>query len=168
MSDIDNHSPIGLLIGNSELRYSYNQFLVFDANEVVPGCHWEDAHWRQGFARRDCIIAFATLDQAGIAHLLIRDESDVPGSKIRIIESYIKVPSGKICIEGVDEYPISRYVLLRPGIYKVKVSQEYDNNNNLIISIMLNHCEEALQSKIILADSVLQPPSVLRENSDFP
>jgi len=161
-------SPQSLtLIGASIIRYSYNQILVFDSLESTPGCQWSDAHWQQGFARRNSIVSFATLDQAGTAALSIVEDAGQEEGVVRAIQTSLDVPSGKVCIEGVDEYPISRYVKLIPGVYRVTASQRRDSSR-LAIFLSFSHSSQFVPSLIIKADSLLNPRGELLETSDIP
>jgi Competence protein J (ComJ) len=157
-----------VLTGDHQLRYSHNQFLVFDSHEQAPGCQWEGGHWDQGFVKRESIVAFATLDQAGRANLSLVDAAETEGGIIRAIETSINVPSGKVCIEGVDEYPTSRYVKLAPGIYRVTASQGRGEGGQVQVFLSFATCAEDRPSKVIMSDDLLTPPAILLETSELP
>lgn len=54
-------------IGSPGMYFSYNQFIVFDGSEKIPGSLWDDDHVRQGFVRREFSIFFSTLSDFGDA-----------------------------------------------------------------------------------------------------
>ena len=54
-----------------ELEFSYSQFFVYDAGLKNPACEWEEVHSRQGFARRDGVVAVGTLLEFGRAKVAV-------------------------------------------------------------------------------------------------
>jgi hypothetical protein len=154
------------LVGSSVVRYSYNQIMVYDSSEKTPGCLWTHQHWRQGFARRDTTICFSTLNQAGKAHLsIVNSAGDVPGV-LRAIRSSLKCSSGKMRIEGPDEFPVERFVKVIPGVYSVTFSQRLDDEGELSVYISFDRVERMSASQILKADASLLD-SIVTQREDI-
>jgi hypothetical protein len=157
-----------VLTGDPQIRYTYGQFLVFDSSQEAPGCQWDDRHWNQGFSKRESIVSFSTLERSGKGKLLVVNSAEKQKGVIRAIRTSIYVPSGKLCIEGVDEFPISRYVSLVPGIYRITASQGREANGQLLIFISVIPSTEIEPSEVIVADDALDPHIPLLETSEVP
>jgi hypothetical protein len=154
------------LTGPDVLRYSYNQFFVYDSLEKAPGCLWTNHHWRQGFARRDSTICFSTLNQAGKARLSIVDSAAEVTGTVRAIRAGMQCPSGKARIEGPDEYPIERFVRLSPGDYSVTLSQRIDTETGLWLYLSFDQAERVIPSQILKADALLEQSIIPLETAD--
>jgi hypothetical protein len=55
-----------------DVYFSYGQFMVFDRSVKLPGLDWTDAHFSQGFARRESVVCVRALDEFGNATVRVR------------------------------------------------------------------------------------------------
>jgi Competence protein J (ComJ) len=61
---------------------------------------WTQAHSRQGFARREQSVGFATLLAFGEADLIVLQGAYIPGDYDRVIEVPFTITSGGIEVQG--------------------------------------------------------------------
>ena len=150
----------------SDMYFSYNQFIIYDTNEKMPGCEWTDTHVNQGFARRESVVSFGTLLEFGTAKLRIY--SGYPNSLNqydRVIAVPFCVRSGKVNIEGPDEESDCRSIGLITGYYKLWCAQYNQEDETENIDLFFEVAEIPVQqSEILIADSVISPPAVLLES----
>ncbi|XHC26852.1 MAG: competence protein ComJ [Phycisphaerales bacterium] len=144
------------------MYFSYGQFLLYDSQEDLPGCAWEEPHFRQGFARRRNCASFLTLDQFGDAKLDVtigpyrsRDHH------VRVIAVSIEIDSGLVMVEGPEEYGENRGFRLAPGTYRVTVGQS-EFSREIDISFDLDG-SGFRESEILLCDDDLEPSDLLLE-----
>lgn len=155
------------LHGSPSVRYSFNQVVFFDDSEGAPGSSWTEEHWRQGFARRETVVAFATIRQAGIALLnACYGSPDDSEPFERLISVPLRLPTGKLRIEGPEEYPIDRFIELPPGEYVVILGQRFGAHQALDFHLFVDAARGRNSSQILKADQVLDPPPVLLESAD--
>jgi hypothetical protein len=156
------------LILSGRFYYSYSQFMVFDRSVKLPGCAWTDAHFLQGFARRDQNVCFGTLSEFGHADLNVylapyetRDEYE------RVVEVPLKVLSTEIAISGPEEYPEKYVAQVTAGDYRLVSAQATVREDLETIDLYLERLAFPLAgSRIIVADGALRPPSPLLETAE--
>jgi hypothetical protein len=156
------------LSDKSTLQFSYGQFLAYDQSESEPGSLWTDRHIAQGFVRRSKSLGIGTLVQFGSA--TVRTFSGTPSSiddYDRVISVPIELPSGILCIEGPEEYPIQRSINVVPGVYRLVAAQSLVSDTELGIDIFLESlAETTANSEILKADETLETSGPLLETGD--
>ncbi len=164
------------LLLKSVIYFSYSQFFVYDAaveGEVGPA--WTEAHTRQGFARRASTVSFGTLAEFGEAELKVYGGCISDAKQYtRAIEVPLYVPTGRVSIDGTDELPIDRHVMLEPGHYSLVAAQqivykarhEYEDNV-IAIDLFFQKREVPLSSsRILIADETMPPTGILLETAE--
>lgn len=150
------------------MQFSYGQFLVYDQDESEPGSIWTDKHISQGFVRRSESLGIGTLVQFGAAN--VRTFSGTPASidvYDRVISVPINLPSGILCIEGPEEYPIQRSINVASGPYRLIAAQSLVSETELSIDIFLEAlAETTANSEILKADEALEASGPLLETGD--
>lgn len=153
------------LSNKSTMQFSYGHFFAYDQNESEPGSIWTDKHVSQGFVRRSESLGIGTLVQFGAAN--VRAFSGTPASVDaydRVIAVPINLPSGILCIEGPEEYPIQRSVNVEPGTYRLIAAQSLVSETELSIDIFLEAlAETTANSEILKADEALEISGPLLE-----
>lgn len=141
--------------------------MVFDSSEKKPEVHWTKQHQDQGFARRELSVHFSTLEQEGKANVKVfyRRSCD-PSQGTRIIAVPLNVPSGELNIQGLEEWPIDRFLTIDPGSYVVTLSQRIDHATDRLILDFFIDPAETQRSQIIKGDELLRIPNVLLETAD--
>lgn len=156
------------LSDKSTMQFSYGQFLAYDQNEPEPGSLWTDKHISQGFVRRSESLGIGTLVQFGVAN--VRTFVGTPASVDaydRVISVPINLPSGILCIEGPEEYPIQRSINVAPGPYRLIAAQSLVSETELSIDIFLEAlAETTANSEILKADETLEIFGGLLETGD--
>lgn len=153
-----------------DVYFSYSQLFVYDKELVSPACDWTDEHVRQGFARREQAIAIGTLLEFG--HARVRISESIPflfDAYQRVIAVPLEIKSGRLGVEGVEEYPIDRSICVPPGTYRIIVAQRIVDDDREEIDIFLEpYRESVVRSEILIADEALDPPSTLIETAQEP
>lgn len=156
------------LSDKSTMQFSYGQFLAYDQTEAEPGSLWTDKHIAQGFVRRIRALGIGTLVQFGAAK--VRTFSGTPTSiddYDRVISVPIELPSGILCIEGPEEYPIQRSINVSPGAYRLIAAQSLVSETELSIDIFLESLAgTTANSEILKADETLEASGPLLETGD--
>lgn len=142
------------IIGPEILDYSYGQVMAFDSSEPLPGSHWTQHHYNQGFVRREFSVAVRTLTEYGSATVsAYLGEPMSLDSYARAISVPIEIPSGILHLEGPDEYPIKRSVTLNPGCYFLLICQACISDDELSMDIYITKSDDhPLNSKVLKAD----------------
>ncbi len=152
------------LKGPDTLYYTYGQILIFDSR-VLPGNEWTEKHEDQGFARRSVSVSFSTMNESGQAVISVVDSQPAECAIERSIYTTINIPSGKVCIEGVDEYPIERHVEVEAGWHGVTFSQIIEGKT-LRVFLCFEWIEREERSRVLVADEGLSVPAELLEMCD--
>lgn len=157
------------ILHRGRLYFSYSQFHVFDESVKLSGCDWSDAHYRQGFARRDQTVNFGTPLEFGHADLTVVLGPYVPTPlPDRAIEVPLRVSSGKVLIMGPDEIRGERSVSLPPGEYRAVAAQTVTADDQESITLYLEQMDTPLRrSRILVADNELEIPDQLIETADI-
>jgi hypothetical protein len=147
------------------MYFSYGQFLVYDKSIETPECDWTKQHYKQGFARRESNVCFATILEFGHA-----DVSICSGryEKLDRYERVIAVPflirSGKIIVVGPEELEVERGFDILTGHYRLIAAQSVMADESEVIDLFFEPVAAPSQfSEILLADEELDPPTVLLE-----
>jgi hypothetical protein len=155
---------------------SYRQFMVEDG-EAEAGYGWDETSSSQGFARSDSSVSFNALVEWGTAtvHAATEGESLDIVQPERVIEVSFHVLSGSVFVNGPEEAGIAtdeQTLALSVGWHRLTVSQRTIRAISASrpsvpgeIKVWLRFSREDgfRPSKIILADSELDPPPVLQE-----
>ena len=150
------------------LYFSYNQFMVFDQNVLLPGCAWTDEHAAQGFARRDSCVNFGTLLEYGHADVSVGHSVYQPSEVYeRVIAVPFLVTSGKVIVEGPEETVPERNVLLSPGDYRLIAAQWATGDEEEMVDLFFEPLLQPLeQSSVLVSDGALNPQTPLLENAE--
>jgi hypothetical protein len=136
-------------------------FTVFDASARIP-CTWTETHAAQGFARQASTASF--LVSFGVeADVTVREAAFVSqGLHARVIEVFMRLPTGQLVIEGIEEFRTGRFVAVPTGVYKVVVAQgPRDMAERLEIDIFLERAVALAPSRILVTDGIV--PVVLAD-----
>jgi hypothetical protein len=138
----------------------------------LPGSLWTDTHVRQGFARRDRVVSFGTVLEAGRAVLKVHLGSYGPSEgHERVVTVPFSTPSGKVMIDGPEEFR-GRHVVLESGHYRLTAAQQVigeefvDEFQELIELYFESVPKPVSASEILVADPLLDPPAVLLEEAE--
>jgi hypothetical protein len=156
------------LISMSPLLYfSYNQFMIFDASERLPGCVWTDKHVAQGFARRESTVNVGTLLEFGQAAISMAIGQYLPQEKYeRVIAVPFECTSGTICIEGPEETEVERSHGLSVGHYRLVIAQSITGSDNELVDIYFEpRSTPTFLSEILVLDQMIDPPDQLVETA---
>ena len=145
------------LIGKPEIYFSYGQLLVFDSAETSPGSVWTDAHYQQGFAKRARTVAFGTIEEAGTALLTVsKGQPRLVRDDARAVSVVLEVESGKLNIEGPEEYPVERLIPLPAGRYRVSLAQRREVETDRLLFFLFVELEAGdTKSHILKADATI-------------
>lgn len=156
------------LILQAEIYFSYNQFFVFDRSVKLPGCYWTEAHYKQGFARRDRNVCFGTLLEFGHAALRVHEGPYQPSAyPERVIEVPFQVSSEEVVVAGPEEFDDVRMVKVAKGDYRLTVAQAATGDESETIELYFELLRQPLpHSRIVLADEALEPPVELLETAE--
>jgi hypothetical protein len=155
------------------LYFSYSSFAVYDQAVPLSGLDWKEAHVGQGFARRDSVVNFGALLEFGHAFVLVRNAAYEPRSYYeRVIAVPFLVTSGRVQIDGPEEYPIDRGVDLTPGNYRLIAAQyvihDVDLEGEEGIDLFFEPLAARLErSEILIADDELNPTYPLLETASI-
>jgi hypothetical protein len=151
-----------------ELVFSYSQFFVYDHAIDTPSCLWTEEHVRQGFARREGTISVGTVLEYGVAKVLVGINEHLEWINYeRVIAIPLRITSGRVAIDGPEEYPINRTVAVPSGTYRVIIAQRVisADHEEVVINLETTSSSYTL-SEILRADELLDPPAQLLETAD--
>lgn len=155
------------LLYRGQMYFSYSQFLTLDAVHGTKGVVGTEGHYRQGFVRGPNSVSFLTLEEFGNAQLSIKLGQWRPNSDfVRVIEVPFEVVSGRVCVEGPDEYKSGRAVAIEPGNYRLTCSQAVTGEDAETIELVFEPLAAAqTRSRVIVVDAGLDLPRELLETS---
>lgn len=159
---------------SSHLYFSYGQFLVYDASVDMPGLDWRDEHVLQGFARRQSVVNVGTLHEFGNADLTVYlgDHLTLKAYD-RIIAVPFTVLSGKVKIEGPEEFDRNKSVFLQNGDYRLVIAQlnigeEFKDDKQEAIDLFFESpIGSVVHAEILRADRMMKCPTQLVEDADI-
>lgn len=151
-----------------ELFFSYRQFFIYDPAVGNPACAWTDRHIKQGYARRPNTIAVATILEFGTATVQFGLDEDCDWKRYeRVLAIPLQIESGRISIDGPEEYPISRELELPSGVYRAIIGQLVASEITEEILVVLEQSQSGnFSSEILQADNQLSPIYPLLETAD--
>jgi hypothetical protein len=151
------------------LEFSYSQFFVYDAGLKNPACAWTDVHSRQGFARRDGVVAIGTLLEFGRAQVVLEFGKPSPESFERVVSVPLEITSGTVAVDGPEETPRTRELQIENGHYRATIAQKRRDDTEEEIKIWLEKVDVPLRrSELIVVDQELDPPTTLLETAEMP
>ncbi len=152
------------------MYFSYSQIMVSDETIKSPGCDWTDDHFNQGFARRLSTVSFRTILEFGTGSVKVHLSQYIETEGYeRVIAVPFSSPSGRVVIEGPEEYPVpvDRILILQPGHYKLVAAQKLVDEDAELIDLYFHRLDEpAKNSEILVADNELDPPEALLEEAE--
>lgn len=149
-----------------DLEFSYSQFFVYDAGLENPACEWTEEHSRQGFARRDGVVAVGTLTEFGTAKVGVTFDPPKPVSYERVLAAPLEIRSGSIAIDGPEEASGTRQIRVGSGHYRVTIAQRCYSDTAEEIQIWLEKVDVPIQrSELLVVDDMLDPPTPLVETA---
>jgi hypothetical protein len=152
-----------------DLEFSYSQFFLYDAGVKNPACNWTETHSRQGFVRRDGVIAVGTLLQFGTAKVTLAIGPPSYEAYDRVLSVPLEIRSGAIAIDGPEEPPGIRKSQLVTGHYRATIGQKYLDDAQEEVAIWLEKIDVPIQrSELLVVDEALDPPTPLLETADEP
>jgi hypothetical protein len=143
--------------------------MVFDSSVPLPGNDWTDAHFAQGFSRRDSSVNFWTLIQFGYGQVIVFDGAYVNDlTDERVITVPFHCPSGKVLVEGPEENTTNDLVV-ESGWNLLTSAQSFDHKRQqLRICLFFEKIDYAAdRSLIVLKDDQLNPSYPLVETSEI-
>lgn len=151
------------------MYFSYNQFMVSDETIQFTGSAWTDAHYKQGFARRTSTVSFCTLLEFGHALIEVYLSPYIEKKSYeRVIAVPFFSPSGRVVIEGPEDYPATHQLTLEPGHYRLIAAQQIISEDEEQISLFFQPLQELHESsEILVADDELDPPDNLLEDAEI-
>jgi hypothetical protein len=82
----------------------------------------------------------------------------------RVVSVPIELPSGALRLEGPEEYPIERSVVLKPGIFQLTVAQTINQHGQVCMDFFVEDVEEANpRSKVLKSDDCISASDELSE-----
>lgn len=151
------------------LEFSYSQFFIYDAGLNNPACAWTEAHSRQGFARREGVVAVGTLLEFGKAQVSLEFCEPSLASFERVVSVPLEFKSGAIAVDGPEETPGARKLPIENGHYRATIAQKRNDDTEEEIKIWLEKVDVPLRrSELIVIDEGLDPPATLLETADMP
>jgi hypothetical protein len=134
----------------------------------MPGCAWTAAHSAQGFARRDDSVCFSTLLEFGHAIVSITAGSfQTEFTHQRVIAVPFTSKSGRLVVEGPEEFDTGRTFELERGHYRLIAAQRVLREEEEQIDLFFEVLKEPLRcSLIFIADDMLNPAIPLLETAD--
>lgn len=158
-------------IFSARIYFAYSQFQVFD-KAGLPGHHWTQAHFDQGFARTERSVSFGTPLEFGHGAVLVylgpyegREEH------VRVIEVPFEVSSGEVVVGGPEEFPVNpdRVFQLPKGHYRLVAAQAVTDEDQEDIHLYIEKLEEPLtKSRVLVGDEAMKPPTPLLESAEDP
>jgi hypothetical protein len=151
----------------AEIYLSYGQFMVFDRSVRLPGCDWTEAHFAQGFARRDSVAAIRALAEFGDARLRVFSGGyRALDEYARVMAVPFAVTSGVVLVEGPEGNGDGLSIDLASGDYRLVVAQTWADDQRLALDLFFERLARPLAgSEILLCDEELNPPSPLIETA---
>jgi hypothetical protein len=152
-----------------DVYFSYGQFMVFDRSVKLPACGWTEAHFAQGFARRDSAVCVRALEEFGDATIRVRMGSYVASDQhARVIAVPFAVTSGKVAVAGPEADESQGAFELLPGSYRLVIAQTAIGDQREEIDLFFAPSTSAEpHSEIIMRDDELNPPSPLVETASI-
>lgn len=152
---------------SSKLYFSYSQFMVYDQSVDLPGCAWTEAHSAQGFACRESSVNVGVLLEFGDADVLVYRSAYQPeGEYDRVIAVPFLVTSGKVMVDGPEEFDVERSFALPSGNYRLVVAQRVIGDEEESIDLFFEPLAQPLdRSCILVADEMLNPLQQLIETA---
>ena len=156
---------------SATIYFAYSQFQVFD-KAVLPGHHWSEGHYDQGFARAGRSASFTTPLEFGHGAVLVHLGSyEGRVEHTRVLEVPFEVSSGEVVVGGPEEFPINpeRVLHLSKGHYRLVAAQAVTGEDQERIDLYFEKLAEPLvKSRIIVADEAMRPASPLLETAEDP
>lgn len=155
-------------ICSAVICFSYGQFQVFDRTVRLPGLAWTEAHVRQGFARQEQNVSFATLLEFGKGDVAVH-LAPYPASAgaERAIEVPFEVSSGHVVIGGPEEFPDKCIVSLSTGHYRLVAAQRATVNHRETIDLYFQKLSMPLaKSRILVGVDAVNLSLPLLESAD--
>jgi hypothetical protein len=159
------------IVLSPNLYFSYSQFFIYDKGIGKRACDWTKDHSRQGFARREHTVAVGTLLEFGHAQVCVHAGSPRSIEMFdRVISVPLRIETGRLAVDSVEEYSIDRSIEITSGTYRVIIAQRAIDDQIEEIVIYLDEFKkgEPIRSEILLADDALDPPSTLLESASEP
>ena len=152
------------------LQFAYSQFFVYDANVVSRGCEWTERHSKQGFARRDGVVAIGTLLEFGEADVGVT--FDIPanvGTYERAIAVPLRIRGAAIVVDGPEEVGRVRRIAVPNGHYRVTIAQKVMSETREQVGIWLQKVDlPVVRSELLVVDEELEPQEPLLETANRP
>lgn len=156
------------------LYFCYWQFTVYDLDVAMPVCVLEDAHFDQGFARRESVVTFRTMIQFGDADVnVVVSDYEADANYQRIVAVPFLVTSGTVVVSSPEEIDSERQFTVPPGYYRLVAAQAVISDDvedaAEVIDLFLEARDTPLErSQILVADDELSPPEVFVETAKIP
>lgn len=126
-------------------------------------------HSRQGFARRDGVVAVGTLLEFGRAVVAFAFGKPAFESYDRVLAVPLEIKSGAMAIDGAEETPGMREVPVENGHYRATVAQKRIDDASEEIKVWLEKVDIPLRrSELLVVDDGLDPPTQLVESATMP
>jgi hypothetical protein len=153
-----------------DLQFSYSQFFLYDAAIPSPACIWTERHSKQGFARRDGVVAVGTVLEFGSAAVaLVVDRPSNVQQYQRALAVPLHIRSGSLAIDGPEESPGVRKVPMATGFYRVTIGQNVLDDLREEVTIWLERSDIPFaRSELLVVDENLDPSEPLLETADEP
>ena len=141
--------------------------MVYDQTEQLPGCDWTEEHTAQGFARRESTVCFGTLLEFGHADVSVMVGSYQAQSDYeRVISVPFRSVSGKVTVEGPEEFEVNRAFEMPCGDYKLTAAQAIVGEDEERIDLFFEPVFAPINgSAILVADEMLKPQEALIETA---
>jgi hypothetical protein len=151
-----------------DIYFSYGQFFVLDRQHDLINCVWTSSHGKQGFARLQSEVCFATVLEFGDARVSILFEAYRPLNDYdRVIAVPFESVSGRSTVHGPEDSQETIEDLtfdLPIGHYRLTAAQSVVEEEQQLIDLFFEKLSMPLaQSTILIADDQLDPPTVLLE-----
>jgi len=158
-------------IFSTKIYFAYSQFQVFD-KATLPGHHWTQGHFDQGFARTERNVSFGTPLEFGHGAVVVhRGPYEARDDHTRVIEVPFEVWTGEVVVGGPEEFPVKpeRVFQLPKGHYRLVAAQTVADEDQENIDLYFEKLTEPLtKSRIVVADDAIHPPSPLLESAENP
>ena len=121
----------------TDLRFSHSQFFVYDSGLGDPACEWTESHSRQGFARREGVVAIGTLLECGTAKVtLALGRPEFQGYE-RVVSVPLQIGSGSVAVDGPEETPGIRKYQVANGDYRATIGQRRTDDGQQEVTVWL-------------------------------
>jgi Competence protein J (ComJ) len=158
-------------IFSARIYFAYSQFQVFD-KAALPGHHWTQSHFDQGFARTERNVSFGTPLEFGHGAVLVHlGPYEGRDDHLRVIEVPFEVSSGEVVVGGPEEFPVKpeRVFQLPKGHYRLAAAQTVTDEEHENIDLYFEKLAEPLtKSRILVAEGGLRAPTPLLESAEDP